>query len=84
MNEAIAANLSRSLALLLETNGKLFSSLSKTDSKGAFLAISSIKLVKSLRSLLLVYHALGIKADPLGKTKMIVDNKKSVVPTAPP
>ena len=31
-----------------------------------------------------IYHALGIKADPLGKTKMIVDNKKSVVPTAPP
>ena len=31
-----------------------------------------------------IYQALGIKPDPLGKTKMIVDNKKSVVPTAAP
>jgi transposase len=31
-----------------------------------------------------IYQALGIPPDPLGKTKMIVDNKKSVVPTASP
>jgi transposase len=31
-----------------------------------------------------IYDALGIKYDPLGKSKMVMDNSKSVVPTKPP
>jgi transposase len=31
-----------------------------------------------------IYDALGVKYDPLGKNKMVMDNTKSVVPTGPP
>ena len=31
-----------------------------------------------------IYNALGAKYDPIGKIKLIINNKKSVVPTGPP
>ena len=31
-----------------------------------------------------IYDALGVKCDPLGKNKMVMENSKSVVPTGPP
>jgi hypothetical protein len=30
-----------------------------------------------------IYNALGAKYDPIGKIKLTIDNKKSVVPTGP-
>ncbi len=31
-----------------------------------------------------IYDALGVNYGPIGKIKLIIDNKKSVVPTRPP
>jgi len=51
-----------------------------TDEKTLHLRITTQKEVRHKKN----HQALGINPDPSGKTKMIVDNNKYVVPTASP